>query len=337
MADEQADSRQRAGTYTHPDAAVDEALDWFLRLQEEDAPETLRAFGAWAEGRPDRMKAFDDLVRMQGMASLRRATLADRGRQHDKHLPTGRPKAVRGPVRAWRFGYAAMAAVVLAAVTWQQLPGLLLQWRSDYLTATGERETVTLPDGSSVVLNTASAIAIDFDKGARRVTLLEGEAYFDVKHDAEHPFIVAGHFSNVEVKGTAFGVLAEDAHDTIVLERGRVDVTRRTESQERAMLERGQMVVATGEGLSAVTNTDPAQSLAWRQGRIVFYDRAFGAALSELQRYYGGKVLLVSGRFSNRLVSGNYRIDDPEAAIRTLAASAGASVTRLPGGILILR
>lgn len=337
MAYEQADSRERAGTYTHPDTAVDEALDWFLRLQEEDAPETLRAFDAWAEGRPDRMKAFDELVRMQGMASLRKATLADRNLQHREGRPTGRAAATSRPVRAWRFGYAAMAAVVLAAVAWQQLPGLLLQWRSDYLTATGERETVSLPDGSSVVLNTASAIAIDFDKGARRVTLLEGEAYFDVRHDAEHPFIVAGHFSDVEVKGTAFSVLAEDARDTIVLERGRVDVTRRTGNRERAMLEPGQMVIATGEGLSAVTSTDPVQSLAWREGRIVFYDKAFSAALSELQRYYDGQVLLVSGRVSNRLVSGNYRVDDPEAAIRTLAASAGASVTRLPGGVLILR
>lgn len=109
------------------------------------------------------------------------------------------------------------------------------------------------------------------------------------------------------------------------------------ESGERAMLEPGQMVIATGEGLSAVTSTDPVQSLAWREGRIVFYDKAFGAALSELQRYYDGQVLLVPGRVANRLISGNYRVDDPEAAIRTLAASAGASVTRLPGGVLILR
>ncbi|MCJ8055778.1 FecR domain-containing protein [Shinella curvata] len=337
MGYEQADSRQRAGTYTHPDPAVDEALDWFLRLQDEDTPETLRAFDAWGEGRPDRVQAFDEIVRMQGMASLRLATLADRDRQREERRQAGRTTVARRPIRPWRLGYAAMAAIVLAAMAWQQIPGLLLQWRSDYLTATGERQTITLPDGSSVVLNTASAIAIDFDKGARRVTLLGGEAYFDVRHDAEHPFIVAGHFSDVEVKGTAFGVLAEDARDTIVLERGRVDVTRRAERGERAILEPGQMVIATDEGLSAVTGADPAQSLAWREGRIVFHDRAFRAALSELQRYYDGQVLLVSGRFANRLVSGNYRVDDPEAAIRTLAASAGASVTRLPGGVLILR
>lgn len=337
MGYEQADSRRPAGTSKHPDAAVDEALDWFMRLQEDETPETLRVFETWTEGHPDRVKAFDDLVRMQGMASLQRATLADRDRQRGERHPAGRAAAARRPNRARRFGYATIAAVLLATVGWQQLPGLLLQWRSDYLTAAGERETIVLPDGSSVLLNTASAIAVDFDRGARRVTLLEGEAYFDVKHDAQHPFIVAGHFSDVEVKGTAFGVLAQEARDTVVLERGRVDVTRRSENGERATLEPGQMVIATGEGLSAVTNTDTIQSLAWREGRIVFYDRAFGAALSDLQRYYDGRVLVMTSRFSDRLVSGNYRVDDPEAAIRTLAASAGATVTRLPGGVLILR
>lgn len=45
----------------------------------------------------------------------------------------------------------------------------------------------------------------------------------------------------------------------------------------------------------------------------------------------------MTGRLADTLVSGNYNVDDPEAAILTLAASAGASVTRLPGAILILR
>lgn len=306
-----------------------------MRLQEDRAPSTVRAFEQWEDGNPARGRAYDDLVRLQSMQSLRKATLVDRDRLKSSVLPSGRPALSKR--RQWKIGGAAIAAIVLVCVAWLLVPALTLQWRADYITAAGERETVLLPDGSTAFLNTSSAIGIDFADGQRRVTLLNGEAFFDVKHDPARTFIVAGDFSTVEVKGTAFGVLADGGRDTVVLERGRVEVRGTTGRSDHADLEPGQMITASTEGLSQVAVTDPTQLLAWREGRVVFHDRLFGDALSDLQRYYDGSVFVTSGRFANKRVSGNFRIDDPEMAIRTLAISAGVSVTRFPGGVLILR
>ncbi|MBD9389660.1 FecR domain-containing protein [Agrobacterium sp. AGB01] len=336
MTYKQADGQKSPKHDSHPDPVSDEALEWFMRLQEDNSAEALDDFARWIASNPAGQKAIDDLARMQAMPSLHKATVADRVRQQkDCQVAKMHMGRRRVPVR-WASAFA--AAVILAgSVLWQQLPGFMVQWSADYITPVGARETFTLADGSSVTLNTASAIAVDFENGKRHVTLLKGEAYFDVKHDPNHPFVVAAHFSEVEVKGTAFSVFTDVQQDTVTLERGRVEITRSAQQQDKAMLTPGNMIVASQSELSPVALVDVAQSLSWREGSIIFRDRSFGRALSDLERYFGGKVIVVSGRFSDVLVNGNYRVADAEAAIRTLAVSVGADVTRLPGDILILR
>ncbi|ABA06328.1 FecR protein [Nitrobacter winogradskyi Nb-255] len=316
----------------HPDPVTDQALDWFIRLQEERDSATLAEFEAWRRSDMRCGQAFARISAMHGMASLRKATETD-ARRLGLDVPASAVSVrERKAPRSWIPAVA--AAVLLLLIGWQQLPGVMLRWQSDYMTATGQRDTITLPDGSTATLNTSTAIAVDFSGGRRRVTLLDGEAYFDVQHDPSRPFVVAGHFAQVEVKGTAFSVRTENDQDTVVLERGRVEVSSQAGHE---FLAPGQMIVASASGLSAVEAADIDKSLAWRDGRIVFRDRPFRAALADLERYFDGRVVVIGSVASDRLVSGHYRIDDPDAAIRTLARSAGADVTRLPGGILILR
>lgn len=324
------------GDYKHPDPVTDQALDWFIRLQEERDAGTLTEFEAWRCSDPRHDRAYARLSEMHGMPALKRATEKDAARLGlDATAPVISFEERRRPTtRYWMSALSGIAAVLLLFVGWQQAPGILLRWQSDYMTATGQRNTITLPDGSTATLNTSTAITVDFENGRRKVSLLEGEAYFDVRHDPAHPFVVAGTFAEVEVKGTAFAVRTDGEEDTVVLERGSVEVSRQ---DSHALLTPGQMIVARASGLSGVTGADIDQSLAWRDGRIVFRDRPFQEALGDLERYFNGRVMLMTNRASGRLVSGHYRIEDSDAAIRTLARSAGVEVTRLPGGILILR
>lgn len=207
----------------HPDPVTDQALDWFIRLQEERDSATLAEFEAWRRSDMRCGQAFARISAMHGMASLRKATETD-ARRLGLDVPASAVSVrERKAPRSWIPAVA--AAVLLLLIGWQQLPGVMLRWQSDYMTATGQRDTITLPDGSTATLNTSTAIAVDFSGGRRRVTLLDGEAYFDVQHDPSRPFVVAGHFAQVEVKGTAFSVRTENDQDTVVLERGRVEVS----------------------------------------------------------------------------------------------------------------
>jgi len=328
----------RHGTDDTPrDPEAEEALEWFLRLQEERDPVTLAAFERWRGTDPRRDELFGQFVRLQRMPALRRATEHDAKRSGIFQGVPVFSRHNREKANRWISALTALAATAVIAVAWHQYPVLLLHWRADHYTAIGEHKTFALADGSLVMLNTGSAIATDFKAGRRHVTILEGEAFFDVKDDPAHPFIVTGRFSNVTVRGTAFDVRSAGEEDVVVLERGSLDVNGTSPSMDYARLRPDQMIVANASGLLPLQNADIAQVLAWRDGRVIFHDRPFLKALGDLKRYYPGTVINMAAPLSSPMVSGNYRINDPEAAIRTLATSAGLSVTGFPGSVLILR
>src|SRR5262249_55442924 len=96
----------------------------------------------------------------------------------------------------------------------------------DAATGIGERSLVVLADGSKLTLNTSSAIHADFTGRERRVTLVRGEAYFDVAKDPTRPFIVTARSRNVIAVGTAFDVRLQDRQVKVTLVEGKVRVER---------------------------------------------------------------------------------------------------------------
>lgn len=335
MGHETANNASGQSGYVHPDPFADQALDWRLRLDAAGGdPSETAAFEAWRASDPRHAGAFAKLDAMLGMPELRAATLAS---MPPEPGATVVPLARRRGAGRWTAGFATVAAALLLAIGLNHYPSLMLRWTADYVTAAGDQRSVTLPDGSRMTLNAASAAALDFEGGRRGVRLLEGEAFFDVTPDPARPFRVTGRFSEVEVKGTAFAVRSDDDEDLVALDHGRVDVTRLADGRDRAELTPGDMVTATAAALSGVTRADPAEAFGWTQGRVVFYEKPFAKAIDALRRYYGGTILIVDPRLRSVVVSGNYRLDDPEGAIGNLAEAAGATMTRLPGGVIILR
>lgn len=329
------DDSARPDRYSHRDPVTDEALDWLMQLQDAPGDAAMRrGFEQWLAGDPARGEAIARLERMRALPALREATLQDALRLGA--APGGVVAMPRRP-RRWTMAAMAAAAAILLAVGLHQYSALMIRWQADYATATGDIRTIALPDGSSMTLNTASAAALDFADGRRRVTLLQGEAFFDVHKDPDRPFRVTAQFSAAEVKGTAFAVRTDDDEDRVLLTRGAVEVSRLADPGDSRLLAPGQMVEATASKLSDAVAVDPSRRLAWLDGRIVVSDQPLGEALGELRRYYGGVILIANSQAAATPVNGSFRIADPEAAIRTLAASAGASTTRLPGGLLIIR
>lgn len=321
--------------YAHDDPVVDAALEWFTRLRNVE-PDTItrQKFEAWLTEHPRHGQEFRALEEIWGSKPFLSAVTALDTAQLDGYLSE---KSTQKKSPRWMVGASAAAAIVLAALGAWQLPNILLTWQADYITATGDQSTVTLPDGSTMVLNTASAVTIDFADGRRSVQLLQGEAFFDVQRDPDHPFRVAGEYGEVEVKGTAFSVRTDEEGTEVVLERGLVDVKCRCDGGEQVELQPGQSVTATPRALTSVRDTDVRRKLAWRDGRISFEAVSLGDLLAQLRRYYGGTILVADSRVNHLVVTGNYRLDNIEGAIRTLADAAGVSMTRIPGGFIILR
>lgn len=324
------DGERSGDDFAHDDPVVDEALAWFSRLRNVTPdPRTRAEFEAWLAQDPRHEAEFRGLEAIWGSPAFGKAAEALRSGPGADPRPRQRSSWSAPATRS----LAAAAAVLLMIGVWQW-PAILLHWQADYMTATGERTTISLPDASSMTLNTASAVAVDFTEGRRDVRLLAGEAFFDVRPDPAHPFRVMGQFGDVVVKGTAFSVRRDADEDVVVLERGIVSVNRKADHTE---LHPGQMVKATNTALSPVAPVDAESALAWRDGRVVFSDQPFERVIAQLSRYYTGTVILANASVGNEKVTGNYRLDDIEAAFRTLADAVGVSMYQLPGGLIIFR
>lgn len=315
--------------FSHADPVADQALDWFVRLRDGKQDAATRAeFLAWLSTDPRHEEEFRGLEILWNAKPFLEAV---------KALPVDRSEPMQPRSRRWPLRAAALAASVLLATGIWQYPSLTVALQADYVTATGAQTQVSLPDGSTMLLNTDTAVALDFDAGRRQVRLLRGEAFFDVVHDPAHPFTVSGQYGAVEVLGTAFAVRTGNDEDEVVLERGRVQVLCLCEGQPRAVLAPGETVSITASAVSPVHAADPSATLAWREGRIIFENVPLGDVLEELRRYHRGAIFVADERVNQMKVTGNYRLDDVEGAVRTLADAADVGFYRVPGGLIILR
>lgn len=331
---------ERDDGFALADPVMDAALTWFTALQGYPDDARLKAdVEVWKAADPRNAAAFAVVSGIWDFEELN-VIAADMGEVKDKVqitepaevVPFERPKRSR-----WAISAMAAAAVIFVGIGIQQYPGLMVQLRSDYQTAAGGRQDITLPDGSKMTLNTASAVSLDFEGGKRSVKLLQGEAYFDVVHDETRPFKVAAGYSEVVVKGTAFGVRSDSDKDVVVLERGLVGVSRLSDEHDTAELHPGETITATASLLSKVRPSDPANTLSWRDGRLIFENEPFDQVLGEIGRYYPHAIIITNDRVGKAMVTGNYKLDNPERVIRSLAATVGGAVTRIPGGMIILR
>lgn len=310
---------QRTGSR---DPAVAAAIDWFVRLKAEGGnPATASAFRAWSDADPAHAAAFAEVAAMWGAPEL---ALAAGG-------------AVTRARRKRRAAAATGAALVLMIGAGAVFgPGMWLRLNADHLTATGGMEVVHLPDGSVMTLNTASAVAIDFTDRARAVKLLAGEAHFDVASDGTRPFRVVMPQGTVTVTGTAFAVRDGDGADVVLLQRGAVTVSPRDGGGD-VRLAPGEGVTVRAEGVSRPVRRDVDAPLAWLEGRLRFDAQPLAKVLAEIGRYRAGYVMVLDNRLADIAVSGDYRLEDPDQIIRSLAGAVGAGATFLPGGIVILR
>jgi len=306
---------------------AEEALDWFVRLQAtEGDPQTIRGFRAWVESDERRAAAFEKVTEIWGAPEFLLATakVAEKTEFSTRRRQSHVRKAGIG------------IAVILVALMLSKVPDMMIRLQADYVTATGEQRSIVLPDGSIMTLDADTAVVLDFSNNERGVKLIRGEAYFDVQHDPVHPFHVTGVYERVEVKGTAFSVQTGDRADEVVLQRGAVAVMRLGQPGNQTDLAPGEAVSVTATGIQPVKQIDARSALAWLDGRIIFNDRPLGEVLAELRRYYARRIYVADAKIEQLAVSGNYRLDQPALVIQSLAVAVGASMTTLPGGIIIL-
>ena len=286
-----------------------QALDWFARRQRAFTAAEEAAFDTWLRADPAHRAALErwhgdwaglDALPADGIAQLRRQLAADKAAA-DPASPTR---------RHWLAGFAAIAPrAALATVALSATGGGLLAWRhwqeqplfaSELRTLRGQQKDVTLPDGSVLRLDTDTRIAVALYRERREVTLLGGQAMFQVHGDAARPFDVLAGAVRVTVVGTRFsvrhtpGIGGADGVQVEVAEgRVRVAGIDGTAAAPALELGAGQRVAADTQGrLGAIGQVAAAGIAPWRDGRLTFDNTPLAQVLAEFGRY-GSTGLLV--------------------------------------------
>jgi transmembrane sensor len=227
---------------------------------------------------------------------------------------------------------AALAAV--AIVLFFGFDEISILWRADFSTGTGEVKIVTLEDGSRVQLNADTAIAKDFSGGRRRLTLIKGEAWFEVASDPPRPFIVEAEGGATTALGTSFDIATETARTDVTVTAHRVAVEN---AGARQSVNEGQQT-AYGPGLSVLAPyaVDPDGVTAWRRGKLIFQDRPLGEVIKALNHYHHG-FFWAAPSIRGRRVTGVFSTAKPVDAIRAIELSLGLRATYLGDYLVLLR
>lgn len=335
--------------HPRPEGEPDEGASyWDARLRNPECSREERiAFETWRASDPANAAAFE---RLQTMLETLRAA-------------SSRPalRAIRDAAlqqRARRFSLAgAIAAAITLTITSvfgfqalqthsesvaQQRAALAAPSRA-FVTAIGEQRTVTLEDGTSVILNTQSRLETHFTAGRRDVTLVAGQALFQVAHDAERPFIVTAGDRQVTAIGTQFDVRLDQRRVRVVLVEGRVAVERRPEeglslfrSTERRELTPGQEFDSDAELRPTVQPADVNQATLWRDRRASFVDVPLPEAIAEMNRYSSGALIVTDPSMAELRVNGVFRTDQPQAFVNALEEYFPIEAREQPGGDTLL-
>ncbi len=182
-----------------------------------------------------------------------------------------------------------------------------------YATAVGGRETLALTDGTKIELNTDTQLRTQITAHMRKVWLDKGEAYFQVKHDAAHPFIVIAGNHQVTDLGTKFVIRREDAKIEVSLVEGRaqVDALNSKSNAPSVQMVPGDVVVASVNRIETQKKPIAALSsdLAWRQGLLIFKRTTLGQAAAQFNRYNRERLVVEQGAAQLK-IGGTFQSDN---------------------------
>lgn len=318
-----------AGDPTDP---RDVAVAWFSRERSgEMTAAEAAALQAWLEAEALHAQAYAETRQAWAEVAAVRAdpqVMAIREHWLSSHARRRRQAALRS-----------MAAVLLVAVL---AGGGLFGWRwavgprplgdRTFQTAVGERRVVKLPDGSEVTLNTNSVLRTRADHDKRLVYLERGQAFFQVAHDASHPFVVTAAGRTVTALGTAFDVRVDGGPFRVTLVEGKVRVEAaapamasstpgpRSVKVQATEMVAGSELIAPDDEQWRLTRADVITETSWTRGQLVFENQPLSQVVRELNRYSTQKMVIADASLDRLPISGTFKIGDADHFIHALEA-----------------
>jgi len=183
----------------------------------------------------------------------------------------------------------------------------------------GARVSFNLPDGTTGMLNSGSHLSYSIPFTNNRKVILEGEGWFEVSHDEDHPFEVNTGNSTVKVLGTSFNISAYPAENyvEVVLQQGKVEFQDNKDDEKVTMLPSERLVFHDGKVCKSVT--DPAKYNAWTEGKLVFRGDTMDEVARRIERWYNVKVELADRELEKYSFRATFEDDKLEDILKYLS------------------
>ena len=226
--------------------------------------------------------------------------------------------------------YAAMLAVVLACAwyissihkTEVSSPETAITTCTTVITENGQRSRVVLPDRSIVWLNSGTVLSYPNNfSGQNRKVNLQGQAFFQVAHNGNQPFLVQAHGLVVTVLGTRFDVNAfpETGEIAIVLESGKVELTHREFDSFRYTMNPGELAAYNLTGNSVkVSKTNVSVYSSWKDGKLIFRNSSMKDVIEKLRRWYNVNIEVTDPEVYNSIFTGTIQNESYEEIFRLI-------------------
>jgi len=276
------------------EALRDEAGDWWAKLRGTPDEADFLAFQEWYDRDPRHAEAFDRIVETgDGVSILDRTTTGKEPDRLGKHVVGRITRTVLLIAAGLVFALVVYAGVARA---WLGNSSPISAQQQTFASAPGQIRTVTLPDGSRVILDTDSALAVHFTSSERRLTLTKGRARFDVAHDQNHPFIVTAEGSEVVAHGTIFDVDLDGKQPLVSLLRGSIEVRKPSvaaavKPRPGQFLQPGQALFVSADPSKSKAGPNPADQGDWTSGMLSFDDRPLSEIAAGTNRYAPARIV----------------------------------------------
>lgn len=302
---------------------IDEAADWLVRLQSGE-PADLDELARWRKRSPVHEAAWERAESMLAdfdrvPPGIGRSTLNRLGRKDRRRFLGLAVLALAGPVglMSWRSS------------PWQT-------WSADLRTAAGERRSLDLSDGTRLVLDTATAVNVEFTATERRLTLIAGEVLVTTARDPsprQRPLVVHTGEGVLRPLGTRFSVRQFDGSARVAVFEGAVQL-RTARSQHATVVRAGEQVAFEADRVGA-TGSAVADAVLWDRGMLLVRERPLGELLDELARYQSG-LLRYEEAVAGLIVSGAFPVTDVQASLALLEKTLPIRVSRpLPFWVMV--
>jgi len=218
---------------------------------------------------------------------------------------------------------------------------LLTPRTNTYSTGIGGHETLKLSDGSRIELNTNTKVRLAKVDGTRQVWLDRGEAYFQIKHDPAHPFVVIAGARKIIDLGTKFLVRDDKKTIEVALLQGRVrfDNGNKTGPLKSVALKPGDVVMASADAVSVTTQPIKKleNELSWREGLLVFNYTTLADAAAEFNRYNAKKIVVADPDAARLTIIGEFPVNGVDLFGRVATRILGVRVEDRNNEIVISR